>query len=102
LGQHADYFGAADSSIPLALRQLAPEEGSDPVELVGRQRLKKAADIGDRRFIAKRLQHDAQTTQVSGIRGLTEHAAQQGDGIAQPHILRDWGLLVDDLFRRVP
>ena len=47
MGQHADYFGAADSSIPLALRQLAPEEGSDPVELVRRQRLKKAADIGE-------------------------------------------------------
>jgi hypothetical protein len=48
LGQHADHFGAADSSIPLARWQLAPEEGGDSVELVGGQRLKEAADIGDR------------------------------------------------------
>ena len=33
-GKHADHLGAADCGIPLARRQLAPEEGSDSVVLV--------------------------------------------------------------------
>ena len=73
-GKHADHLGATDCRIPLARRQLTPEEGSDTLKLVGRQRLKKAADIGDRRFIPESFQHDAQTTQVHVIRGLPEHA----------------------------
>jgi hypothetical protein len=79
--KHADHLGAADRSIPLAGRQLAPKESSDSVELVRRQRLKKAADIGDRRFILDRLQRDAQTTQVHVIRGLPEHTPQQSGSV---------------------
>ena len=50
--------------------------------------LHQAREVGDRRFIDARPQHDAQATYMRLVRWITERAAQQSDTIAQPHIRR--------------